>query len=265
MKLKRDPLWFIASILILVSMACSPVVAPTSMPQPVQPTETAQPVASATANAANAVSPTPPPNVYAPAFAAFQPVSVDIPASFNGGDYSLPVDLANVQHLDEIPLSESQQQMLSQNGFVVLPPKPAEFREFYQIYEQGRYTLHPVFVTTDSIYHVYHLLFDKMLRDLERDSFIAILNSLTSSMLNASYQQYGTLKGTALEEPALRNVAFFAVAAQLLGLPDAPPAEVTGLVNAELALINGAGGPEVSPIWDRPDLPASQTHRAGGR
>ena len=183
MKLKRDPLWFIASILILVSMACSPVAAPTSMPQPVQPTDTAQPVVSPTEDA---VIPTPPANVYAPAFAAFQPVSVNIPVSFNGGDYSLPVDLANVQHANEIPLTESQRQLLSQNGFVVLPPKPAEFREFYQIYEQGRYAFHPVFVTTDSIYHVYHLLFDKMLRDLERDSFIGILNSLTSSAWGAS-------------------------------------------------------------------------------
>jgi hypothetical protein len=173
----------------------------------------------------------------------------------------LPVDLANVQLLNEIPLSETQRQLLSQNGFVVLPPKPGEFREFYQVYEQGRYALHPVFVTTDSIYHVYHLLFDKMLRDLERDSFIAILNSLTSTMLNASYQQYGALKGTALEEPARRNVAYFAVAAQLLGLPDPPPAEVSDLVNAELALINATSGPEISPIWDREDLPPDKKLR----
>jgi hypothetical protein len=252
MQHKHNPLLIIVSILILVSMACSLFTAPTSTPQPLQPTETSGPLASPTASGP---VPTPPANVYAPVFAVFRPVAVDIPAKFNGGDYTLPVDLGGVQHADEIPLSGTQRQLLSQNGFVVLPPKPGEYREFYQIYEQGRYTLHPVFVTTDSIYHVYHLLFDKMLRDLERDSFIAILNSLTSSMLSASYQQYGTLKGTALEEPALRNMAFFAVGAQLLGLPDPPPAEVAGLVNAELALINAAGGPQTSPIWDRPDLP----------
>lgn len=255
MKLKRDPLWCIASILILVSMACSPVGIPTSTLQPPQPSDTPQPVASPTASAPSAVAPMLPPDVYAPAFAAFKPVSVNIPAAFNGGDYSLPVDLGSVQYASEILLSGSQSQLLSQNGFVVLPPMPAQYREFYQIYEEHRYGLRPLFITTDSIFHVYHLIFDKMLRDLERDSFISILNSLTSSMLNASYQQYGALKGTALEEPARRNVAYFAVAAQLLGLPDPTPAEVTDLVNAELALINGAAGPQVSPIWDRPDLP----------
>ncbi|HEX5808480.1 MAG TPA: DUF3160 domain-containing protein, partial [Anaerolineales bacterium] len=254
MKPRSHSLWAIASLLIVLSVACSPLAAPTptSPPSVLAPTQTPLPAASATPGA---VEPPQPQDIYAPAFAAFKPVAVDIPAAFNGDDYTLPVDLAGVQFADKILLSETQRQLLSQNGFVVLPPKPGEYREFYQIYEAGRYDMHPVFVTTDSIYHVYHLLFDKMLRDLERDSFIAALNSLTSTMLAASYQQYQALQGTPLEEPALRNVAFFGVAAQLLGLPDAVPSEAADLVNAELALIEAAAGAQVSPLWDRADLP----------
>ena len=59
-------------------------------------------------------------------------------------------------------------------------------------------------------------------------------------------------------EPALRNAAFFAVADRLLGLSDPVPAEANDLVNAELALINAANTEAISPIWDRPDLPADQ-------
>jgi len=248
MKLKNNPLWVLVSILIVLSVGCSPLAAPTEtlLPSPLPPTQASAPTDNPVV---------PPANVYAPVFAAFEPVPVDMPATFNGGDYTLPVDLAGVQYANDFKMSDAQRQMLSQNGFVVLPPKPGQYREFYQVYEEGRYDLRPVFVTTDSIYHVYHLLFDKMLRDLERDSFIAILNSLTSTMLAASYQQYQGLKGTQLEEPALRNVAFFAVAAQLLGLPDPVPAEAADLVNAEVALINGTAGPQISPIWDRADLP----------
>lgn len=246
MKLKYSPLWGVISLLVVISMACSSLTAPT---------QTAAPEALPTTNP-NA--PTPPANIHAPAFAAFKPVAVNLPAKFNGGDYTLPVDLAGVQFPEDVRFSQAQSQLLSQNGFVVLPPVPGEYREFYQLYERGRYGMQPVFVTTDSIYHVYHLLFDKMLRDLERDSFIATLSSLTSTMLAASYQQYQALKGTELEEPALRNVAFFAVAAQLLGLPDAVPAEAAELVKAELALIDAAAGAQLSPIWDRADLPADQ-------
>jgi Protein of unknown function (DUF3160) len=254
MKPRFHPLWGIASILIVISVACSPLAAPTatSLPSPLPPTQSSLPLASPTAEALEPALPT---DVYAPGFAAFKPVAVNIPGTFNGGDDTLPVDLGGVQYADQIQLTGTQRQLLSQNGFVVLPPKPSEYREFYQVYEAGRYDMRPVFVTTDSIYHVYHLLFDKMLRDLERDSLIATLNSLSSTMLQASDQQYQALKGTALEEPTLRNVAFFGVAAQLLGLPDAVPSEATELVNAELALIEAAAGTQVSPIWDRPDLP----------
>jgi hypothetical protein len=253
MQPKRNPILLLSSFIVVVSLACNAVLTPQTSQPPVTiaPSLESPPTQSGPA-------PTPPANVYAPAFSAFQPVGVNLPAQFNGGDYALPVDLTKVQFAGEVPFSDAQRQMLAQNGFVVLPPKPGEYREFYQIYEYNRYGLRPVFITTDSIYHVYHLIFDKMLRDLERDSLITTLNALTSSLLKATYQQYASLKGTPLEEPSRRNVAFFAVAAQLLGLPDIVPAEVTDLVNAELTLINGAAGPQVSPIWDTPGLPDDQ-------
>jgi hypothetical protein len=243
MQSRRYPFLFAAISILMLSIACGLFTAPFSTPVPL-----ASPTTSA-------LVPNPAPDVYMPAFAPYKPIAVKIPVRFNASDYTLPIDLGLVQHAGEVELSSPQQQLLSHNGFVVLPPKPGQYREFYQIYEAGRYDFRPVFITTDSVYHVYHLIFDKMLRDLERDYFNATLGSLTSGMLEASYAQYGTLKGTPLEEPARRNVAFFAVGAQLLGLPDPVPAEVSDLVEAELVLINGAGGPQISPIWDRDDLP----------
>jgi len=196
--------------------------------------------------------------IYPPPFATYNEIAARLPQTFSGGGYSLPLDLNQVQNVAAVELTDAQRTLLAQNGFVVAAPVPGQYREFYQIYEGGRYMEMPMFITTDSVYHVYHLLFDKMLRDLETEHFIVDLKSLTSAMLTATYQQYQTLRGTALEEPARRNVAYFAVAAQLLGLPDPVPSEVTDLVSAELALINAASGESVSPIWDRPDLPPEQ-------
>jgi hypothetical protein len=152
-------------------------------------------------------------------------------------------------------LTDAQRALLVQNGFAVTTPVPGQYREFYQIYEQNRYEEIPVFITTDSVYHVYHLIFDKMLRDLETGYFIADLKALTTSMLAASTAQYQSLQGTSLEDPALRNAAYFAVADKLLGLSDPAPTAADDMVNAELALINAASTQAISPIWDRPDLP----------
>jgi hypothetical protein len=77
---------------------------------------------------------------------------------------------------------------------------------------------------------------------------------LTSAMIKVSQEQVDTLKGSSLEEAAKRNLAFFAVAGQLLKTGDAVPAEVKDLVDNELALIEAHSEQKISPIWDQPDL-----------
>jgi hypothetical protein len=255
MKEKRNKLFLIFLAIAVVQAACSlpgklTETAPTDTATAPSPTETSQP-------------PTPTPDlalkdIYAQPFAAYNQIAVNLPAVFNGGGYSLPFDLNQLQFPEGLNLSAAQKALLSANGFVVTTPFAGQYQEFYQIYEYGRYGTNPAFITTDSVFHVYHLIFDKMLRDLETQNFISTLRLLTPAMLTTSTQQYQSLHGTVLEEPALRNVAYFGVADRLLGLNDPIPAEAQGLVDAELALINDASSESISPIWDRPDLPPDQ-------
>lgn len=184
-------------------------------------------------------------------FAQYSLASYSIPDKYNGG-YSLPLDSASVTGLEKATLTDTQVSALLTNGFIVVPPASDPnkmFMEFYQAYESYRYSEIPVFITTDSIYHVYHLVFDKMLRDLETNSFIPMLNELTEIMVTASLDQYTQLKGTALENEAMRNLAYFAVASNLLGTAVSLPADVQQLADAELALINEHAQTTPSPIW----------------
>jgi len=270
---RKSRILILASVLLLASLACNLPAMETSTPRPTRtPKEKTATTVVETPGTKTIITPqspteakppvpTPPPppkGVYGPAFANYSVVAVTLPESFAGG-YSLPVNLSKIKGVDLVTLTEAQKTTLSKNGFVVSPPVPGKYKEFYSIYEAQRYADNqPIFATTDAVFHVYHLIFDKMLRDLERDSFIPTLEKLTPALLKASYQQYQSLKGTPLEEPALRNVAFFGVAAQLLGLPDPIPAEASDLVNAEVSLINAHNGAQVSPLWDRPDLPDDQ-------
>ncbi|MCL4562653.1 MAG: DUF3160 domain-containing protein [Chloroflexi bacterium] len=258
------PIFLLGIVLVLISISCQtitqaivrPTAKPTqraaeTTPPPALPTSATSPQPEATASPSIDL---PASEVYAPPFADYPSVSVNMPSqAFKG--VTLPVDASKLTNLKDLELSSQQQSLLAQNGFVVSQPVPGEYREFYQVYESYRYLdTQPLFVTTDAVFHVYHLIFDKMLRDLEKEYFIPDLASLTSSMLSASRAQYEELKGTNLEEPALRNVAFFAVAARLLNLPDQVPAAAQSLVNAELDLIDKHQGAAISPIWDRPDL-----------
>jgi hypothetical protein len=246
-------LW-IFLVLVMVQAACNSglpslasIATPTSAPS--TPATQATPAASPTQ-----VLP-PPAGVYPPPFATYSEAAVSLPQTFQGGGYSLPLNLNQVQGLDQVTLTEAQRALLVQNGFAVAAPVPGQYREFYQIYEQNRYETVPLFITTDSVYHVYHLIFDKMLRDLETGYFISDLKLLTTGMLAATTAQYQALKTTSLGDPALRNAAYFEVADRLLGLTDPAPAEADSMANAELALINAGSTQAFSPIWDRPDLP----------
>ena len=190
-------------------------------------------------------------NVYSAGFAKYQEQNVTLPEKYVE-DYSLPLDLSSVGNLGDYSLTENQLNSLKTNGFVVTPPTSDAnkiYNEFYQAYESVRYEEEPIFVTTDSIFHVYHLVFDKMLRDLERDTFISTLKELTSTMIAATTTQYQSLKGTSLEDVALRNVAFFSIAGSLLGTGDQVLPEAQSYVDAELALINAHEGTTVSPLW----------------
>jgi len=249
----RKAFWIFLVLVLVQACSCGlPGLLSTATPEVIAPSVPATQIPAAATS--TPVLPAPA-GVYPPPFASYHEAAVSLPQTFNGGGYSLPLDLNKVQGLDLVTMTAAQRALLVQNGFAVATPVPGQYREFYQIYEQNRYDEVPVFITTDSVYHVYHLIFDKMLRDLETGYFIADLKALTTSMLAASTAQYQTLKGSSLGDPALRNAAYFAVADKLLGLSDPAPADADAMVNAELALINAANTQAISPIWDRPDLP----------
>jgi hypothetical protein len=177
-----------------------------------------------------------------PRFASFSPMPVNVaPAMFHD---PISPDMSNV--LVPFTLSPDQLQRLGQSGVVV---SPGEEKEFFTVYEKARYVNVPVFVTSDSLLHSYHLIFDKVLRTAERQSFIPLLQELNEAMLAQTDAQYQELQGTPWEEAARRAVAFVAVGSKLLDPQTAVPDYVQDVVQAELDLIEAAAGIELSPLF----------------
>jgi hypothetical protein len=170
-------------------------------------------------------------------FASYASVAASLPLEYTG--YALPLELSEVSNLDLYGLSGTQLEYLEENGFVVAS---TGYGEFYTLYQNAAEQQKPLFVTTDSVLHVYHLLFDKVLRTAEEEYFFFDLLNLTRGMLWASQEQFQALQGTALKEVARRNVAYFAVAHRLLDPEAETPSEVQGEVEAELGLIEAHEG-----------------------
>jgi hypothetical protein len=153
-------------------------------------------------------------------------------------------DLSNVA----LPflLSPEQRRLLAQHGFVISPGTAREFDAFYKrATENGE----PVFVTSDSFLHVYHLLFDRTLRSAEEAQFIPLLATLDWALLTHSLQQFDALRGTPWQEAARRNAAYFAVAVKLLNPAWPVPQGLHDLADPDLAHIAQHDGITPSAIF----------------
>ncbi|MAT98337.1 MAG: hypothetical protein CL608_14425 [Anaerolineaceae bacterium] len=224
----------VATPLVLPSPTAPPALTPTIVIPTVAPEEEA------------AATPLPPaPEATLPEmlrFATFRQTAVDTtPAIFHE---PVAPDLSNV--IVPFVLSEEQVVRLAQDGIVV---SPGVEKEFFTVYEQARYANVPTFITSDSLLHVYHLLFDKVLRTAERQAFIPELHQLNQAMLAQTDLQYQALRGTEWEDAALRTVAFIGVGSKLLDPGIEVPGYAQELVEAELALIEEAAGILPSPLF----------------
>jgi len=222
-----------AMLTVVLMVGCMPQETDSPSPQPSEtptPLPTHQPPAGIGFLASPAL-------VDETGFASYTPLEAALPGQYEG--YELPVTLRQISNRDLFAFSVDQQRLLESNGFVVVP---AEYREFYTLYHDVHDQQKPLFISTDSVLHVYHLLFDKVLRTAEEEYFNADLVKLTRGMLWASREQLQSLQGTALEEVARRNVAYFAVALKLLDPGAEVPQEVRDDVQAELARIEAHEG-----------------------
>ncbi|NTW01739.1 MAG: DUF3160 domain-containing protein [Oscillochloris sp.] len=229
---------------VTVPISATDQIPPTTAPQAISPTPAASApqVEIGEIAALNVALPANFKPADSPGFATFQPAAEPVTANVQAEP--IASDLNNVALT--VILSPEQRARLTENGFAI---SPSDTKEFYEIYERARYDNVPVFVSSDSLLHTYHLLFDKVLRHAETSSFTPMLTRLDNELLKTSVAHYEALADTPWAEAARRNAAYFAVAVKLLN-PDWPvPAGLADLVEPDLANIAAHSGPAPSAIF----------------
>ena len=193
-----------------------------------------------------------------PAYAGFPNIDTDVETEFgtyqpylsnitpNSHQYTIAADLANVTNTAQFQLSDEQMNLLAQKGFIAMPSGFEQIRDMYKyLKKQGI----PIFVTTDSVLHAYHILYDYTLRILEFDRFVKDLGNLTNTMLNSTIEQYHSATDELARIAAKKNIAYFTVAAKLMELDIEVEPDVAQLVESELNLIKAHSGIQASPIF----------------
>ena len=173
----------------------------------------------------------------------------------NAPGYALPLDVSHIYNggwvcsalgLARVP------DLVGANGFAVLEydfgAEDPNRDSMTKPYDYLKARSIPLFVTADTVLHLYHVQFDETLRDIEEREFIQDLKVLTGGLLFEALHECSQLTGD-LQEAAQRNVAYLAVAQKLLDPGAAVPEAVADTVEAELALIAAHAGFGESPLF----------------
>ena len=182
-------------------------------------------------------------------------IPYDNPVEPNAPGYTLPLDLGNIANyavMDSKFGLYNDATLLEQNGFVVIEHDFGQFDpnrdDIVKPYEYLRSREVPIFVTADTLLHLYHIQFDETLKDIEEREFCGDIHDLTVSLLADAMAAHENYTGD-LKEAAKRNVAYLAVAQKLIDPNAQTPVLVSDVVTSELAKIDAHEGFANSDIF----------------
>ncbi len=176
----------------------------------------------------------------------------------NSPSYALPIktdDISNYVRMDLQFDIDGANELISRNGFAVLEydwsrhfPEAKSNDDLVKPYEFMSEEGIPIFISSDTLLHLYHVQFDESLKEVEETAFFGDITHLTAALLLQAQTLYQTSEGM-LREAAKRNTAFLSVAANLLDETIDAPDYVAETVTAELALIEAHAGFAASPLF----------------
>jgi len=169
----------------------------------------------------------------------------------NAPGYTLPLDLGaieNYPNVDSILNLKNAASLLEQNGFAVVEYNFPDQNDIVAPYEHLFNRNVPLFITSDTLLHLYHIQFDETLKGIEEREFIGDINDLTTALLDDALNLHEQYTGD-LKEAAKRNVAYLTVAKQLIDPNAQVPAFVADLVAGELTKIDAHEGFTESNIF----------------
>ena len=176
----------------------------------------------------------------------YQPVTVDVKPAIPA--YALPLKPDKVANwadaVKKLGLADEALDKLRANGFVVVPlpalrdknSKPVPKDDITKPYEGLKIAGVPIFVTTDTLLHLYHVQFDETLKDIEEREFYGDISMLVDFLVGELGQAYQADGLEPIEKTALKKAwTYAAIGRKCLNPEWAPPAEIADDVATVIA------------------------------
>lgn len=167
----------------------------------------------------------------------------DIDIETNVKPYEVPKNYKMIHGFAQDEYSKSYNEHIMQNiindGFFINYEK---FEQPFSLYEMNQYTFGNSFITTDSIVHLYHIIYLGMMEEMEQNSLKQKFMALSKNCLENALSDYKEAKGDE-KDVLMRNAALFLCAVDLLEAEydGEVPSEVRALADKELENIKAEG------------------------
>ena len=106
--------------------------------------------------------------------------------------YDLPLDLTSITNINSVYskfyLKEGQKNLLSENGFIAIDYDLEN--DIIQPYKDMKIADIPIFVTSDTLLHLYHIQFDETLKGIEEREFFGKILNLSKALFDKSINDY---------------------------------------------------------------------------
>ena len=194
-------------------------------------------------------------------------VSKEVKINASLDHYNLPLALNDIENINTITsyllLSSEQENMLTKNGFVVVNYSYRQVNDTIEPYKDLKEHNVPIFVTSDTLLHLYHIQFDEILKGIEEREFFGKILDLSKALFDKSKQDYEAASNETLKDAAKGNVAFFGVALSLMQTQTEDydgseeikevdfiiPEYIKNVIENETTLIESHEGFQVSPLF----------------
>ena len=147
--------------------------------------------------------------------------------------YNLPLKISQISNYKDfskkISLNDNALSLLNKNGFAVIDnPFNSKEEDITNPYKTLKDKEIPVFITSDSLLHLYHIQFDETLRQIEEREFYDNIWEISKELLNESEKLYhGSIYAIHKEHPLSqeqinlteayeRNIIYLSVGLELL-------------------------------------------------
>lgn len=142
-------------------------------------------------------------------------------------------------------LTKADREKLSQNGFYIESVPPAKDIRVDDMADAYQREGQPV-VTSDFFLHVHHLIFDRMLQDVEEKKLAPSISKLAANLAHTTENEIKTLPAATpadVRDALTYDLLYFSVAARLFDPSFTVPDSVSADAQALVAQIEKAGGP----------------------